>query len=250
MKAVVLSICLLCCVSLLAQPSKEDIKKHKIKKMLERRIDDGGTKESFWYYDRKGYDSLQNYFNDTVRVKNTFRAGKLAEKTIIKTDGKNDVFVYEYKPDGSYKETFTDGGFKMKSYKWYDKKGTIMKSQSPDGNTITYKYDAKGKLVTVTSDGKNQGIKINHKYTYNTKGQLIRSEENMDGNKTSTTYEYDAKGRLVKALSKGGWEGEDAETTTDYEYNEKGLEKKRTLKSKSSESTGSVTAYEYEYEYY
>jgi YD repeat-containing protein len=140
----------------------------------------------------------------------------------------------------------------MKSYEWYDTKGKLVKSQSPDGNTTTYKYNAKGKVITVISDGKNHGVKINHKYTYNAKGQLAKEERNVDGNKSTTTYEYDAKGNAVKTTMKGEWEGEKTEYVATSEYNDKGLIIKKVMKSKngSTEGEGAITTYEFEYEYH
>jgi YD repeat-containing protein len=253
MKAIFIAITILASMIAYAQPSGEDIKKHKIKKTIQRRIDDGGTQENFWYYDRNGNDSVKSMFGDTVSIKNTFKNGKLAEKTILraKVNGaaKDDVYTYEYKPDGSYKVTYTDGSFGMKSYDWYDKKDNILKSQSPDGNTTTYKYEAKGKLVSVTSDGHNSGTKINRKYYYNAEGQLIKEENSMDENKSVYTYQYDAKGRLLKMIQKGGWQGENATVESKYDYNEKGLKSKIVMKAKTDEGE-STTTYEYEYEYY
>lgn len=238
-----------------AQPTAAEIKKFKIKKAVEKRIDDSGTAESYWYYDRNGYDSLQSWFEESVEIKNTFKNGKLVEKRVLKTGKsagkKDDVYTYEYKPDGSYKETFTDGDYQMKSYEWYNKKGDVLKSQSPDGNTITYKYDAKGKLLSITSDGYNYGIKINHKNTYNAKGQLIKQERNTDGEKMTVTYSYDAKGKLNKEVWTGAPDAGIPTTTSVFEYNDKGLVTKKTSTSVSPEDGRSaVIAYVYEYEYY
>jgi YD repeat-containing protein len=246
MKAITLIGFLLGNIACFAQPSQQEIKKHHIRKAIEKRIDDGGTAEKLWYYDRKGLDSAVTMYGETSSYTYTWlRNGKVDTKTLVKKDGKKDTYTYQYQPDGSYKETMTDGSFGMKSFEWYDKKGNIIKSQSPDGNTTTYKYDAKGRLITVVSDGHNQGVKINNKYSYNAKGQLIKMERNADGNKSTITYQYNAKGVLIKDISKGEWEGEKFETISEHEYNEKGLLKKTVAKSASV-----VTTYEYEYEYY
>ncbi len=227
MKLVYISSLLLLAASVSAQPSSADIKKHKIRFVSETSTDQYGTTKRFWYYDRKGYDSLRSNFDDTATISNTFKNGKLVKKLVAlsqKPDRDNvDEYIYEYNTDGSYKETFRDGAYGMKSYTWYDAKGNVLKSQSPDGNTITYKYNAAGKLLFVASDGHNNGIKVNHKYIYNNKGQLIKKESEVDGTVSVSTYEYDAGGKLKKEVQKGGWSGEDSETTNLYEYNPQGL---------------------------
>lgn len=253
MKAILMAAAILTSAIVCAQPSAQNIKKYKIKKAVERRIDDGGTNENYWYFDVRGNDSIRSMFGEAVSIKNTFKNGRLEEKTILraKVNGasKDDIHSYEYNPDGSYKVTYTDGSFGMKSYTWYDKKDNILKVQSPDGNTTTYKYDAKGKLLSVVSDGVNSGVRINRKYYYNAKGQLIKEENSMDENKSVYTYQYDAKGRLLKTIQKGGWQGENATVESKYEYNDKGLKSKIVMKAKTEEGE-SVTTYEYEYEYY
>jgi YD repeat-containing protein len=254
MKLVSLTVALLCGFTLFAQPSKEKILKYKIKKALERRFDPGGdTAEMYWYYDRKGLDSVEMIFKEQHKYEYTWlRNGKINTKTLVKANGKKDVYSYTYQPDGSYKETMTDGDFGMKSYEWFDKKGNLIKSQSPDGNSTTFKYDAKGNQVSAVSDGKNNGTKINHKYSYNAKNQLIKSERNVDGNKSITTYQYDAKGNAIKVVSKGDWEGEKTESISTNEFNDKGLVVKTIMKSKngSTEGEGATIKYEFEYEFH
>jgi YD repeat-containing protein len=246
MKTIITIACITIAAAAFAQPTKEEILKHKIQKAVEKRIDDGGTSEMVWYYDRKGLDSAETIYGETYTYTYTWlRSGKMDVKTRIKPDGKTDLYTYTYLHDGSSKETLTDGSYGMKSYEWFDKKGNTTKSQSPDGNTTTYKYDAKGKLISIVSDGKNQGVKINHKYSYNAKGQLLKEDRNADGNKSVNTYQYDSKGLLTKQISKGEWGGEKFETISTYEYNDKGLVKKKI--SKSGEST---TTYEYSYDYH
>ncbi len=234
MKKILSFILLLTAISASAQPSPADIKKHKIRFVSETSTDQYGVTRRFWYYDQKGYDSLRSNFDDTATISNTFKNGKLVKKLVAlsqKPDRDHvDEYIYEYSPDGSYKETFRDGAYGMKSYTWYDAKGKLLKSQSPDGNTVTYKYNAAGKLMAVVSDGQNDGVKLNHKYTYNNKGQLIRKESEVDGTVSVSTYEYDAGGKLKKEIQKGGWSGEDSETIFLYEYNPQGLLVKLTTK--------------------
>ncbi len=252
MKTYLLIFSFLFSASLIAQPSMEQVKKHRIRKALERRTDASGTVERGWWYDARGYDTLQTYDGSRLPMKNTFKNAKLVEKVFLTENGKKgDSYSYEYKPDGSYKETYTDSRFAMKSYEWYDNKGRMIKSQSPDGNTTTYKYDAKGKLLSVTSDGSNDGVKVNHRYYYNTKAQLIKLDRDTDGNKSQTVYEYDPAGKLVKEIEKGSWEGEAFERTYLYEYNAKGLIQKTVINYKTMSETPveSSETIEFEYEY-
>lgn len=192
-------------------------------------------------------------FKEQRRYEYTWlRSGNINTKTLVKANGKKDVYSYTYLHDGSYKETLTDGDFGMKSYEWYDKKGKLVKSQSPDGNTTTYKYDAKGKQISAVSDGKNYGTKINNKYTYNARGQLIKSERKTDESKSATTFQYDAKGNAIKSINKGVWGGEPGESISTNTFNEKGLIIRKVVKSRNESTVGEspVTTYEYEYEYY
>lgn len=254
MKPILIVTAILLSVIAHTQPSAENVKKHKIRKAIERRIDDGGTEENYWIYDKKGNDTVRSMFGKTVFIKNTFKKGKLSEKILLSAGvngaAANDVYTYEYAADGSYKVTYKDGSFGMKSYDWYDKKDNILKSQSPDGNTTTFKYNAKGKLLTVASDGKNDGVKISRKYYYNAKGQMTKVEDSMDGTNTVTTYEYDDKGRVIKSLQKGGWQGENTTVESVFQYNVKGLKSKIVMTTNTGEGEPSVMTYEYEYEYY
>ncbi len=248
MKLLLISLLLLSASSASAQPSTADIKKHKIKFVSETSTDQYGTTKRFWYYDIKGNDSLKSNFDDTASFHYTFKNGKLAEKRVVlskKPDRDHvDSYTYEYSANGSYKETFRDGAYGMKSYTWYDARGKVLKTQSPDGNMITYKYNAAGKLMTVVSDGQNDGVKLNHKYTYNNKGQLIKKESEVDGTVSVSTYEYDAGGKLKKEIQKGGWSGEDSETIYLYEYNAKGLLLKLTTTGGEADA---VKEYTYEF---
>jgi len=103
----------------------------------------------------------------------------------------------------------------------------MLKSQSPDGNLTSYKYDAKGRLITATSNGKNGGILRNDKYVYDPKGRLIRLEKLVDNYKAILSYEYDEKNQLVRAVEKSKTASNPSEIITNYTYNEKVYQKKR-----------------------
>jgi YD repeat-containing protein len=235
-----------------AQPTKEEIKKHRIRQVTEKRMIGENSQTETWVYGTKGYDSIQISNGEIEKIKNEFKSGKLIRKTHSDSAGKAaDIYEYKYKPDGSYMVTYTDPQFKMKSFEWYNSKGNIIKSQSPDGNTTNYTYDGKGRLLSVVSDGKNDGLKINNKYTYNTNGQLVKKDRNTNNNLVTVIYEYDAQGRLIKELETGKWEGDSYEMESVLEYNSKGLLTKKTSKNKSeSSATTEVYTYEYSYEYY
>lgn len=254
MKYFFLACCVLTSLTILAQPTPVQVKKYKIMKAVERRIGDADTLTQFWYFDRKGYDSIQSMFNNPVAYRYSFKNGRVDTKTVLRAGvneaSKDDVYQYEYKPDGSYKETFTDGSFGMKSYQWFDKKGNVLKSQSPDGNTTTYKYDTKGNISQVVSDGHNSGVKLNHKYTYNAKGQMTKEDRSTDGNTALTIYQYNAKGQAIATTTSMKWEGEISESKGTNEYNSKGLLAKRTLKITAADGAESIVVYEYEYEYH
>jgi YD repeat-containing protein len=236
----------------IAQPTKEEIKKYRIRQVTEKRVSGDDIQTQIWIYGVKGYDSINAYNGEVKKIKNEFKSGKLSRKTYTDSIGKAaDIYDYSYKPDGSYLETYTDPVYKMKSFVWYNAKGDIIKSQSPDGNTTTYKYDPKRNLLSVKSDGKNEGIKVEHTYMYE-KGKLIKAVKNVNGNITTILYEYDViTGRTSKVTETGSWEGEKYESVYSFEYNDKGLPTKRTLSTKNDSSPGtSVTVYEYSYEYY
>ncbi len=248
MKKIFSIILVLLSAPVIAQPvTPEEVKKHKIRKVLVTEKTSYGTTTKFWIYNRNGLDSLKSNFEDTSTYVYTFKNGKLINKRLDLSgkpgNDQTDQYTYEYNADGSYKETYQDGSFGMKSYQWYDAKGKLTKSQSPDGNTTNFSYNPAGKIVSSKSDGKNGGVKSGQLYTYNAKGQLVKRQSEVDGMKTVTSFEYDTKGKLVR--QKINWSGETTESVTTFEYNEKGLLKKSVMKDETN-----VTTTEYEYEYY
>jgi len=235
-----------------AQPDRKDVVKFHIRKVEKTATNANERFVQTWYYTSTGYDSVEINGEARKTIKYVFKNGKPVKKTYYDIEGnEGEVHEYEYKPDGSYKITSIDPNYKMKSYEWYTKKDVLIKTQSPDGNTTTFTYDAKGHIISVKSDGRNDGTKINHKYSYNSKGQLIKFIMNMDENSTITTYEYDSKGRAVKENTKGVLYGDNMQTEIINEYNEKGLIKKKTEKYSSGLEKASITTVnEFTYEYY
>lgn len=250
MKKVFFIPCLFAFFFCLSQPSLQDIKKYKIKMASEKRTTGDDVHLTVRWYGVLGNDSVRVDGLQTFTAKNIIKGKRLIQTIWYDSSGQaGDQYDYEYKPDGSYKVTYTDPGFKLKSYEWYNAKDVIQKYQSPDGNTTTYKYDAKGKLISQISDGKNQGSKINNTFTYNAKGQLIKEVDRFDKNISTSLYEYDKAGYMIRSSQKGVWEGEKSEYISVFEYNEKGLVKKYMVTSKieSDPDTSEITTYEYQY---
>jgi YD repeat-containing protein len=235
-----------------AQPSKEEIKKHRIRSFTQKIVSGSDSQPEYWFYDMNGNDSVHIGSEGKQTIRNEFEKGRLTKKTHFDSLGKAmDIYEYAYQPDGSFRETYTDPYFKMQSFSWFNTKGLLLKSQSPDGNVTTYRYDGRGNMLSASSDAKNTGVKINHKYTYNPKGQLIRSVRNVDGNIVTTLYEYNSKGRLMKEKESGIWEGEKYELEKFFEYNGKGLVSKKTVTNKIQSPIGDAdVVIEYSYEYY
>ena len=89
----------------------------------------------------------------------------------------------------------------------YDCVGNRLTETRPNGNIITYVYDEKNQLVTVSdSIGKVAS------YTYDCVGNRITEQ---DGNNNSTQYEYDPLNRLIKVTDSMG-------QFTTYEYDAAG----------------------------
>ena len=252
MKFHLISICICLSYIAIAQPSKEEIIKHRIKKVtLTSKIDRSIDTEIF-FYDRKGNDSLRINGDSKVTFKNEYQDGRLMSSLVIDETGKEkDKFEYTYSPDGSYKKTRIDGEFKMQSHEWYNAKNKKIKSQSPDGNTLTYKYDAKERLASITSDGANSGIKVKRTYLYDAKGNMIKEDVDIDGSKAVTTYFYNAKNQLTREISKGDSWGIGYLNTIDYTYNSKGLISKKTETRREDGGPKPVTSTEsFTYEHY
>lgn len=253
MKKIFSALALFAFVSSFSQPLAQDIKKYKIKMASEKRTGVDDSHLTTRWYDVLGNDSVRIDGAETFIAKNTVKGKKLIQQIWYDGEGKaGDQYDYEYKPDGSYKVTYTEPINKMKSYDWYNAKNVLQKFQSPDGNTITCKYDAKGNIISRTSDGENYGIKINDVYTYNAKGQLIKEVDKFEDDNYTYIYEYDKAGHLIRSSGSGVRGGEKSEDVSVYEYNEKGLKKKCTVTSKteSDPGTSAIITYEFEYQYY
>jgi YD repeat-containing protein len=219
MKVFLLTGSLLLSVTVFSQHTAAEIKKWKISKMKVTTASGESTTITERYFDKQGSDTAV-YINGNINttVKFEYNQDGKVSKAITNKDGQEtESSVYNYQPDGSYKISNTDKAFGLTRYEWYDKKGRLIKSQSPDGNTTTYTYNSKGNLVSMQSDGKNSGVKINITVSYNSKGQ--RSSEVSAGEyKWTREHYYDAKGLLVKTVSTSQFDGEKSTSTSTYSY--------------------------------
>src|SRR5688572_30751527 len=130
MKFHLISICICLSYIAIAQPSKEEIIKHRIKKVTLTSKMDRSIDTEIFFYDRNGNDSLRINGDSKVTFKNEYQDGRLMSSLVIDETGKEkDKFEYTYSPDGSYKKTRIDGEFKMQSHEWFNAKNKLIKTQ-------------------------------------------------------------------------------------------------------------------------
>src|SRR5882724_11539399 len=183
MKCILSGLSLLLFAAAIAQPLRSDIKKFNIHYYQEYRSvktdDDEINHLTQWWFDTKGNDSLLLRINDKMTVHYEYKSGKLLLRLYINQEGKEkERYEYQYKPDGSYLVTYT--GYGIKSAEWYNKNDKLIKSLSPEGNSSIYRYDTKGKLISVISGAKTDKVQVNNKYFYNAKGWLVKEEKKTD----------------------------------------------------------------------
>lgn len=249
MKFHLISICLLCSCIAIAQPSKEQIIKHKIKKITRTHGSDENVNAEIIWYDRKGNDSLAVTGDVKAIFKHEYKNGKLMSTVIVDQGGtERERVEYTYSPDGSYKKTRIEEN--MQSHEWFNVKDKKVKSQSPDGNTLTYKYDTKGKLTSITSDAANNGIKVKRTYLYDVKGNLVKEDIDINGSKAATTYFYNAKNQVTREIGKGQSFGNSFLNTTDYTYNSKGLVSKKVVTRREGDLDPMISSESITYEHY
>jgi YD repeat-containing protein len=206
MKRIVAAILFFSPLVVFSQYSIHDIKKLKINRMTQLSKTGEGTEphKTEHFYDRQGNDTAW-YIGGSLQSRAVFSfdsKGRPVKRIKYNGEGsESETGIYSYQPDGGWKITNSDKTYGMKDYAWYDKKGNMLKSQSPDGAQRIYSYDAKGNLSSVkTKAGPNGGTNVSLKYTYNSKGQLIK--EVSDGEyKWTTDYTYDAKGLLIRSTT-------------------------------------------------
>ncbi len=91
-------------------------------------------------------------------------------------------------PDGSFTERYS-GGQKVQYAAPSAGFSRIVSVSDRAGNTVSYTYDAPGRLTTVTDT-----LGRNHTYTYNAQGRLATA---TDFTGRTATYSYNASGQLV-----------------------------------------------------
>ena len=141
--------------------------------------------------DREGYNTAYSYTE----------AGDI--KSIIYNDGKSVEYTYNsLKQLSQVKDALgtiniegdkfgratkvVDYGGNEVSYR-YGKKGERLKTEYPDGSSVSYEYDKYLRLTSLTSGNKRVD------YTYDKEGRLIRKDMSDD---VSSIYEYNERGLL------------------------------------------------------
>jgi len=205
-----------------AQVTPQGIRKYKISCYVQiQSASDGGDSSVYRkYFDRQGNDTSFYSGDMLVERKKYFlnRIGRIEKRVSFDGEGKEkETAVYSYKADGSYQVTNTDKQFGMTDYEWYDKKGNLAKTKSPDGNTTNYTYNTKNQLLSTKSDGYNGGTVIDITYQYNTKGQRIKAESKGEYRWTKT-YTYNKAGLPEKVITVSSDEGVTTIVTDRYKY--------------------------------
>ena len=143
--------------------------------------------------DREGYNTAYSYTE----------AGDI--KSIIYNDGKSVEYTYNsLKQLSQVKDALgtiniegdkfgratkvVDYGGNEVSYR-YGKKGERLKTEYPDGSSVSYEYDKYLRLTSLTSGNKRVD------YTYDKEGRLIRKDMSDE---VSSIYEYNERGLLSK----------------------------------------------------
>lgn len=137
-------------------------------------------------YDKQGLVKKSSNYRMGSKNSITYTySGLNLRKSVTRSDDSKTSFTYKVDGKGRVTKASASNG---SEYEYtYGKKGRIAKIIKADAEkritTTTYKYDAKGRLKSETSEGT----------TY--KGEAYRN---------STTYQYDKKGNVKKALHNQG----------------------------------------------
>ena len=125
-------------------------------------------------------------------------------------------------------------------YYQYDTQGRILRSLSPEGVSMSYRYDGQGNKTKESYDKLAQGINSNlhvNTWSYDYFGRM-QSLNDLGGNKY--LYDYNGKGQLNTKKADLGGNGSINQTAT-YTYYDNGL-----LKSIHDSEKGASTRYEYD----
>ena len=143
--------------------------------------------------DREGYNTAYSYteagdiksiiYNDGKSVEYTYNS--LRQLSQVK-DALGTINIDSDKFGRATK--IVDYGGDEVSYR-YGKKGERLKTEYPDGSSVSYEYDKYLRLTSLTSGNKRVD------YTYDKEGRLIREDMSED---VSSIYEYNERGLLSK----------------------------------------------------
>lgn len=133
-------------------------------------------------------------------------------------EASGDVSWYSQNPDGSYQSrpfdystlTKTENGFQRRHkdglVEAFNAKGKLISITDPNGNQMTFGYDAND-LLTIINSTSGQVTNL----TYNTGNRIVSITDHIE---RVTIYEYDVLGNLVSVTNPAGYE-----TTYTYDNN-------------------------------
>lgn len=166
-------------------------------------------------YDENG--NIIQYFYDDANMENSYTF--LSTGKCIKYKYNEKLYVTRI--------TYNDGTYEAFAYDEWGNKNSI---RDRNGNTTTYKYDARGNLLAVTLPEPYNYVTT---YEYNSE-DLLTSIRTPGG--STTTFTYDSKGNLIQRKTKLDTS---TEAITEYSYDSHG----RLLSIKDAE--GGVSSFEY-----
>lgn len=119
----------------------------------------------------------------------------IISKKIILSNGASQDYSYDYDELGNLTEAV--GSLNHKIVNEYDENSNNVKTILPNGNTLTWIYDAKDRMKSVAYNGNPT-----YSYTYDKNGNetsVLYSKEGRSKNRT-----YDSSNRVVKQEDRGG----------------------------------------------
>lgn len=215
---------LMVAVSLLAQHSPQEIKKHKISKIikLSRSANSETVSKTETWYDSNGNDTAE--YNNGELYRRTKYEYNLNDQPITRVwynaeGNEMETTIYSYKPDGSCTISNTDKNFGTTELIYCDKTGKILRAVQPDGSERLYTYDRRGRLLQLKSKRKENGrVVIDQQYSYNNSGKLSKVVSKGDY-KWTQIHSYGANGLLSKTRINSITDGVmDPEVIYSYEY--------------------------------
>ena len=176
------------------------------------------------------YDDLDRVISITDPLGNVTLFTYFSGTTLVDTKSDPDGIItkYEYNSDGLLLRTYLAYGTadEVVVENTYDINGDLVSTQDPNGNTITYTYDAAGRKLSESKDGKIITYEYDslgrltkttypwggtHESTYDSLGNKLTDIDPM-GNVTK--FSFDENGNLVSTMDKLG-------NTTTSEYDDK-----------------------------